>query len=200
MPKRHKTNTTNVCTQLSARKHWKPPSFRVPAKRCAPLEMCRFVRPSLYVFFFCKRWSVCSNVVKPPLVCWSCDVRRFVGFPCGPFHWFALVVRLGRSHERCVRRHCYVPKFVVFVWEIVGSGKFTVARLAMISRQLPARPQSEMSVSQLASSSSVCCERCVCDGRVVLCDGARALSLVGNPSLCLSAHNTNQHVVSTASR
>ena len=152
------------------------------------------------VRLYCKRWSVCSNVVKPPLVCWSCDVRRFVGFPFGPFCWFALAVHLGRPHERSVCRHCYVPKFVVFVWEIVGSTKFTVARLAMISRQLPARPQSEMSVSQLASSSSVCCERCVCDGRVVLCDGARALSLVVNPSLCLSVHNTNQHVVSTASR
>ena len=115
------------------------------------------------VRLYCKRWSVCSNVVKPPLVCWSCDVRRFVGFPCGPFHWFALVVRLGRSHERCVRRHCYVLKFGVFVWEIVGSGKFTVARLAMISRQLPARPQSALSVSQLATSCSVCCERRVID-------------------------------------
>ena len=137
---------------------------------------------------------------EAPLVCQPCVVRRFVGFPFDPFHWHTLAVHLGRPHERCVRRHCYVLKFVVFVWEIVGSAKFTVARLAKNSRQLPARPQSVLSVSQLASSSSVCCERCVCDGRVVICDGARALSLVVNPSLCLSAHNTNQHVVSTASR
>ena len=86
----------------------------------------------------------------------------FFDFPCETFHWFALVVRLGRPHERSVR-HCYVPKFVVFVWEIGGSAKFTVARLEMISRRLPARPQSALSVSHLASSSSVCCERCAMD-------------------------------------
>ena len=59
-----------------------------------------------------------------------------------------------------------------------GSAQFTVAGLAMMSRQLPARPQSALSVSQLATSSSVCCERCICDRCVVLCDGACALSLL----------------------
>ena len=61
----------------------------------------------------CKRWSVCSNLVKPPLVCQSCVVRRFVGFSFDPFHWLALAVHFGRPHERSVRRHCGVPKFVV---------------------------------------------------------------------------------------
>ena len=107
----------------------------------------------------CKRCSVCSNVVKPPLVCQSCVVRWFVGFLFDPFRWFALAVHLGCPHERSVRRHCGVPKFVVFKWEIVGSANFTVARLALISRQLPARPQSALSGSQLATSSSVCHER-----------------------------------------
>ena len=71
----------------------------------------------------------------------------FFDFPCETFRWLALAVRLGRPHERSARRLCYVPKFVVFVWEIVGSAMFTVARLAMISRQLPAQPQSALSVS-----------------------------------------------------
>ena len=145
----------------------------------------------------CQRWSVCSNLVKPPLVCWSCDVRRFVGFPCGPFFWLALAVHRRCPHERSVRRHCGVSKVVVLQWEIVaaeGRPSFTVAGLAMtpeciVNITTGDQFQRVLSLSQLPSSSSVCCERCVCDGRVVLCDGVCALSLLSvtvvELSLCL---------------
>ena len=56
----------------------------------------------------CKRWSVCCNVVKPPLVCQPCVIQQFVGFPFDPY-------------ERSVRRHCGVPKVVVLKWEIVAA-------------------------------------------------------------------------------
>ena len=55
------------------------------------------------------------------LVCRSCVVRRFVSFPFDQSHWLALAVHLGRPHERSVRRHCGVPKFVVLKWEIVAA-------------------------------------------------------------------------------
>ena len=48
-----------------------------------------------------------------------------------------------------------------------GSAQFIVAGLAMMSRQLPARLQNALSVSQLATSSSVCYERCVMTRRAL---------------------------------
>ena len=91
---------------LSARKHWKPPSFRVPAKRRAPMDVCRFVTRGRA----CRRLLLQTVVglqqrreaAAGVSVMRCATVCRFPVRSAPGLHWsFALAVHLG-AHMNAV--------------------------------------------------------------------------------------------------